>query len=321
MESAGLIRQALEADLLRFATAGSVDDGKSTLIGRMLHDSRSLYEDHLASVRAASARSGQEDIDFALVTDGLKAEREQRITIDVAYRHFSTPRRRFIIADTPGHEQYTRNMATGASTADLAVILIDARNGVATQSKRHGFIATLLGIRYLVVAVNKMDLVGYDESVFEAVRREYADYCAGLPVQELAFIPMSALHGDNVVEPGPNMPWYDGPPLLSYLETVRIEPAGRLMDFRFPVQYVLRPHGDFRGYAGTVSAGSVRVGDEVVVLPAGRRTRVTQILGAAGETDQVAAPQAAPLCLEWPRTLKPTWCGWTRRPCASTAPT
>ncbi|NLB95317.1 MAG: sulfate adenylyltransferase subunit CysN [Armatimonadetes bacterium] len=293
-----LIRQAQEAELLRFTTAGSVDDGKSTLIGRLLHDARGIYEDHLLAVREASARSGQKEIDWALLTDGLKAEREQRITIDVAYRHFSTPRRRFIIADTPGHEQYTRNMATGASTANLAVILIDARNGVVIQSKRHGFIASLLGIPHLVVAVNKMDLVDYSREVFERIRDEYVRFTTKLRIRDVTFIPISALHGDNIVHRSTHMPWYQGPPLLTYLETVHIASDGNLIDFRFPVQYVLRPNADFRGYCGTITSGVVRVGDEVAVLPSGKRTRISRILGPNGDTTYAFAPQSITVCLE-----------------------
>ncbi len=293
-----LMQQVQQADLLRFTTAGSVDDGKSTLIGRLLHDAKGIYEDQLASVKQASRKSGQQDIDFALLTDGLKAEREQRITIDVAYRHFSTPRRRFIIADTPGHEQYTRNMVTGASTANLAIILIDARNGVLTQSKRHGFIASLLGIPHLIVAVNKMDLVDYDRSVFERIRGEYSEYAAKFRTRDLTFIPISALRGENVVQRGQHMPWYDGATLLTQLETVHIAGDNNLIDFRFPVQYVLRPHGDFRGYCGAVASGVVRVGDEVVVLPAGKVTRVSRILGPDGELAFAFPPQSVTICLE-----------------------
>jgi len=275
-----------------------VDDGKSTLIGRLLHDARGIYEDQLASVRQASRKSGQQDIDFALLTDGLKAEREQRITIDVAYRHFSTPRRRFIIADTPGHEQYTRNMVTGASTANLAIILIDARNGVLTQSKRHGFIATLLGIPHIIVAINKMDLVDYDQEVFERLRQEYSEFAARFTTRDLTFIPISALRGDNVVQHSQQTPWYDGPTLLTQLETVHIASDNNLIDLRFPVQYVLRPHGDFRGYCGTVASGVLRVGEEVVVLPAGKVTRVSRILGPDGDLAFAYPPQSVTVCLE-----------------------
>ena len=293
-----LIEEAERADLLRFSTAGSVDDGKSTLIGRLLHDAKSIYEDHLAALVDASRRNGHEQVDLALLTDGLKAEREQRITIDVAYRHFSTPRRRFIIADTPGHEQYTRNMATGASTAELAIILIDASQGVVTQSRRHGFIASLLGIRHLLIAVNKMDLVEYRQEVFARIREEYTAYAAGLSCRELTFIPISALRGDTVVTHGAHMPWYDGPTLLEHLETVDVSAHDPAEALRFPVQSVLRPHADFRGYSGTVASGTLAVGDTVVALPSGRRSRVSSILTPAGEAQQAGARQAVTLCLE-----------------------
>ena len=293
-----LLRQAREADLLRFTTAGSVDDGKSTLIGRLLHDAKSIYEDHLASLEKDSIKAGREQVDFALLTDGLRAEREQGITIDVAYRHFSTPRRRFIIADTPGHEQYTRNMVTGASTANLAVILIDAAQGVLTQSKRHGFIASLLGIPHLVVAVNKMDLVGYSQAVYDSIVQDYTDFSSKLAPKDLAFIPISALKGDNVVERSANMPWFEGGPLLNHLESVHIGSDQNLIDFRFPVQLVLRPHGGFRGYCGTVASGVVRVGDEVIVLSSGRCTHVSRVLVSGEDVEYAFAPQAAVVCLE-----------------------
>ncbi len=293
-----LLKQVREQELLRFVTAGSVDDGKSTLIGRLLHDAKSIYEDHLASLQKDTQRMGREGIDFALLTDGLKAEREQGITIDVAYRHFSTPRRRFIIADTPGHEQYTRNMVTGASTANLAVILIDVKNGVTTQSKRHGFLASLLGIPHLVVAVNKMDLVGYSRQAFEEICAEYTAFAAKLQSHDLTFIPMSALKGDNVVQRSANMPWYEGPPFLAHLETVHIASDQNLIDFRFPVQYVLRPHHEFRGYSGTVASGVVRVGDEISVLPSGRSTRVTRIVNAFEDVEYAYPPQAVTICTE-----------------------
>jgi len=292
------VRQAQSADLLRFTTAGSVDDGKSTLIGRLLHDAKCIYEDHLASLEKDSQKAGRDGIDFAFLLDCLKAEREQGITIDVAYRHFATPKRRFIIADTPGHEQYTRNMVTGASTANLAVILIDAQKGVVTQSKRHGFIASLLGIPHLVIAVNKMDLVGYSEAAFEQICAEYREFSAKLKCRDLSFIPISALHGDNVVLRSSNMPWYDGAPLLSHLETVHIASDLNLIDLRFPVQYVLRPHGGFRGYCGTVASGVVRLGDEVVVLPSGRTTRISRILIGDSETDHAFPPQSVTLCVD-----------------------
>jgi len=292
------LKQVQEADLLRFTTAGSVDDGKSTLIGRLLHDSKNIYEDHLASLAKDSRGLGREEIDYALLTDGLKAEREQGITIDVAYRHFATPRRRFIIADTPGHEQYTRNMVTGASTANLAIVLIDARNGVVTQSKRHGFIASLLGIPHMVVAVNKMDLVDYSQAAFEEICEEYREFCAKLPARDVVFIPMSALRGDNVVERSANMPWYDGPPVLSHLENVHIASDQNLIDLRFAVQYVLRPNQDFRGYCGTVASGVMRVGDEVIALPSGKTTRVARIIAAGDEVDHAFPPQSVVVCLE-----------------------
>jgi bifunctional enzyme CysN/CysC len=292
------LKQVREADLLRFTTAGSVDDGKSTLIGRLLHDSKNIYEDHLASLAKDSFAAGREEIDYALLTDGLKAEREQGITIDVAYRHFATPKRRFIIADTPGHEQYTRNMVTGASTANLAIILIDVRNGVVTQSKRHGFIASLLGIPHMVVAVNKMDLADYSQAAYEEICEEYREFCAKLPARDVIFIPISALCGDNVVQRSANMPWYDGTPVLSHLESVHIASDQNLIDFRFPVQYVLRPNQSFRGYCGTVASGVVRVGDEVIALPSGRTTRVQTILAAGEEVDHAFPPQSVVICLE-----------------------
>ena len=248
-----------EPDLLRFTTAGSVDDGKSTLIGRLLHDADALYEDHVEALKRAAGGRGDE-LDFALITDGLKAEREQGITIDVAYRYFATAKRRFIIADTPGHEQYTRNMATGASTADLAVTLIDARLGVLTQSKRHAFISSLLGVPRVVVAVNKMDLVDYDQGVFERIKDEYTDFAARLGFADLTFIPVSALYGDNVVHKSRNMPWFDGEPLLTHLENVYVGGDRNLIDFRFPVQRVVRPDQDFRGYSGQIASGVVRPG-------------------------------------------------------------
>lgn len=293
-----IIKNSLTQDLLRFTTAGSVDDGKSTLIGRLLHDSKNIYEDHLASLATDSRNAGRDKIDFAMLTDGLKSEREQGITIDVAYRHFSTPKRRFIIADTPGHEQYTRNMVTGASTANLAIILIDARNGVLTQSRRHGFIASLLGIPHLVVAINKMDLVDYSEDVFKSISDEYREFSAKLPTRDVIFIPMSAFYGDNVVMRSEKMPWYDGPPLLSHLESVHIASDQNLIDFRFPVQYVLRPNQDFRGFAGTVASGVVRVGNEVVALPSGRISRVQRIIAAGEDVEHAFPPQSVTLCLD-----------------------
>ena len=287
-----------EADLLRLTTAGSVDDGKSTLIGRLLNDCHGIYEDQLAAVHRDSKRLNREEVDLALLTDGLKAEREQGITIDVAYRYFSTPRRRFIIADTPGHEQYTRNMATGASTANLAIILIDARNGVLTQSKRHGFIASLLGIPHVLVAINKMDLVDYSREVYENIRETYSDFVSKLGFRDLVFIPISALRGDNVTERSPKMPWYDGTSVLAHLENVEISGDRNLIDFRFPVQYVNRPHLDFRGFCGTVASGVVRKGDEIVALPSGKTSRVKSIVTMDGELDYAFPPQSITICLE-----------------------
>jgi bifunctional enzyme CysN/CysC len=287
-------------ELLRFLTCGSVDDGKSTLIGRLLHDTKMIYEDQLAAVKRDSEKvgtTGAGEVDLALLTDGLKAEREQGITIDVAYRYFSTDRRKFIIADTPGHEQYTRNMATGASTCQLAIILIDARHGVQTQTRRHSFIVSLLGIRHVVVAVNKMDLVGYSQEVFERIKDEYTGFVAKLDLRDITFIPMSALKGDNVVSRSDATPWYSGPPLLDHLETVHIASDRNLTDLRFPVQYVVRPNLDFRGFAGTVASGIVRKGDEVMVLPSGKRSRVKSIVTYDGELDEAFAPQAVTVTL------------------------
>jgi bifunctional enzyme CysN/CysC len=286
----------MERDLLRFVTAGSVDDGKSTLIGRLLHDAGAVYEDHLQALRKKAGLEGK-TVDLSLLTDGLKAEREQGITIDVAYRYFETPKRRFIVADTPGHEQYTRNMATGASTADLAVILIDATLGVLTQSRRHGFIASLLGVPRAVLAVNKMDLVGFDEAAFDAIRAEYEQFAQRLGFTELRCIPMSAVDGDNVVKRSARMPWYDGPALLSYLEDVYVAGQANLIDFRFPIQRVVRPDATFRGYSGTVASGVARPGEEVVVLPSGRRTRIERIVSLTGDLPYCHPPQAVTLTL------------------------
>jgi bifunctional enzyme CysN/CysC len=287
-------------ELLRFLTCGSVDDGKSTLIGRLLHDTKTIYEDQLAAVKRDSVKVGTTggDIDLALLTDGLKAEREQGITIDVAYRYFSTEKRKFIIADTPGHEQYTRNMATGASTCDLAIILIDARHGVVTQTRRHSFIVSLLGIKHVVVAVNKMDLVGWSEEVFEKIKEDYAGFVAKLDVPDVQFIPLSALKGDNVVGKSAAMPWYQGAPLLNHLETVHIASDRNLSDMRFPVQYVIRPNLDFRGFAGTMASGILRIGDEVVALPSGRRSRVKSMVTLDGDLDEAFPPMAVNVTLE-----------------------
>lgn len=287
-------------ELLRFLTCGSVDDGKSTLIGRLLHDTKMIYEDQLAAVKRDSEKvgtTGAGEIDLALLTDGLKAEREQGITIDVAYRYFSTDRRKFIIADTPGHEQYTRNMATGASTCQLAIILIDARHGVMTQTRRHSFIVSLLGIKHVVVAINKMDLVDYSQDVFERIRDEYTDFVAKLELRDITFIPMSALKGDNVASKSDKMPWYSGPPLLDHLETVHIASDRNLSDMRFPVQYVIRPNLDFRGFAGTVASGVLRKGDEVMVLPSGKRSTVKSIVTYDGELEEAFAPLAVTVTL------------------------
>jgi sulfate adenylyltransferase large subunit len=284
--------------LLRFTTAGSVDDGKSTLIGRMLYDSKGVYEDQLASVRKATRNVTANGLDLSLLTDGLRAEREQGITIDVAYRYFSTPRRKFIIADTPGHEQYTRNMATGASTADLAVVLIDARYGVLPQSRRHAFIASLLNIAHLVVAVNKMDLVDFRGDVFTAICDDFGAFARRLESGEITFIPISALEGDNVVTRSRRTPWYTGPALLEHLETVPIAHDRNLRDFRFPVQYVVRPNLDFRGFAGQVASGVVRRGDPITVLPSGRSSRVKSIVTWEGELEEAFAPMSVTVCLE-----------------------
>ena len=287
-------------DLLRLVTAGSVDDGKSTLIGRLLYESKGIYEDQLASVVEASARVGSTggDLDLALVTDGLRAEREQGITIDVAYRYFSTPKRKFIIADTPGHEQYTRNMATGASTASLVIILIDAQNGVVTQSKRHAFIASLLGIPHVVVAINKMDLVDYSREAYESICSEFTEFAAKLEIHDLTFIPVSALKGDNVVDNSDAMPWYRGGALLNHLETVHIASDRNLIDLRFPVQYVLRPDRTFRGYLGSVASGVVKPGDEVMILPTGIRSRIKTVFGPDGELDEAFPPLAVGVTLD-----------------------
>ena len=284
-------------DLLRFSTAGSVDDGKSTLIGRLLYDSQNVYEDQLRSIVKSSVNRSAGPIDFSLLTDGLRAEREQGITIDVAYRYFATSERKFIIADTPGHEQYTRNMATGASTADLAIILIDARKGVLAQSRRHAYIASLLGIRSFVIAVNKMDLVGYDEEVFSRIRSEFEQWHSSTD-RCVYFLPISALEGDNVVTRSRNMPWFEGRSLLEYLETVEVDNEPRTPAFRFPIQRVLRPNQNFRGYAGQIASGAVRPGDTVYALPSGRTTRVKTITTFDGDLETAHAPMSVALTLE-----------------------
>ena len=288
-------------ELLRFLTCGNVDDGKSTLIGRLLHDSKMIYEDQLAAVQADSVKSGTTGagkIDLALLVDGLQAEREQGITIDVAYRYFSTSTRKFIIADTPGHEQYTRNMATGASTCDLAIILIDARYGVQTQTKRHSFIASLLGIQHIIVAVNKMDLVDYSETTFNKIRQDYLSFTDTLDLHDICFIPMSALDGDNVVNPSENMPWFTGEPLMEALNSVEIANDHNFDDARFPVQYVNRPNLDFRGFCGTVAAGIFRKGDKVTALPSGKSSTIKSIVTYDGDLDEAFPPMAVTLTLD-----------------------
>ncbi|WP_442578606.1 sulfate adenylyltransferase subunit CysN [Mesorhizobium sp. ASY16-5R] len=289
-----------QKSLLRFLTCGSVDDGKSTLIGRLLSDTRQIFEDQLAALERDSRRHGTtgEDVDFALLVDGLEAEREQGITIDVAYRFFSTPKRKFIVADTPGHEQYTRNMATGASTSDLAIVLIDARQGVLKQTRRHSIIASLLGIRHLVLAINKIDLVGFDQKVFDSIIADYAVFARGLGFLSVTPVPISARYGDNVSARSENTPWYSGPTLLEHLETVDVDGSPEERPFRFPVQYVNRPNLDFRGFAGTVASGSIAAGDEVVVAKSGQKSRVRRIVTADGDLKRAVEGQAVTLLLE-----------------------
>jgi bifunctional enzyme CysN/CysC len=283
-------------ELLRFATAGSVDDGKSTLIGRLLFDTKSIFEDQMEALDRTSHQRGDEHVNLALLTDGLRAEREQGITIDVAYRYFATPKRSFIIADTPGHVQYTRNMVTGASTASLALVLIDARNGILEQSRRHAFLASLLRVPHLVVCVNKMDLVDYDEAVFNKIKDEFRSFATKLDIGDLSFIPISALNGDNVVHRSENMPWYDGTSLLHHLEDVHIASDRNLIDVRFPVQYVIRPQSkeyhDYRGYAGSVAGGVLKPGDDVIVLPSGLKSKIASIDTADGPVDEAYPPMA-----------------------------
>lgn len=292
-------------DILRFATAGSVDDGKSTLIGRLLHDSKSILEDQFDAVERTSVARGEDRANLALLTDGLRAEREQGITIDVAYRYFATPKRTFVIADTPGHIQYTRNMVTGASSSDLAIILVDARKGLQDQSRRHAFLTTLLQVPHLVLAVNKMDLVDHSQERFEEIKREFTEFATKLDVRDLTFVPISALHGDNVVSTSTNMPWYEGPSLLHHLENVHIASDRNLIDARFPVQYVIRPHKsddpelhDYRGYAGRVAGGVLKPGDEVIHLPSGLSTRIEKIVTADGEITEACPPMSVTLLLE-----------------------
>ena len=297
----------LDMDLLRFTTAGSVDDGKSTLIGRLLYDSKAIFDDQYEAIRASSERRGEEGVNLALLTDGLRAEREQGITIDVAYRYFATPKRKFIIADTPGHIQYTRNMVTGASTANLAIILIDARKGVIEQTRRHAIIASLLGIPHLVVCVNKMDLVDFSQEVFEGIKRDFEPFAAGLETRDLHFLPISALLGDNVVDVSVNMDWHDGQTLLSLLETVPIENDVNHEDGRFPVQYVIRPQStefhDYRGYAGRIAGGVFKPGDAVQILPSGVTSRVKSVDVFGAELAEAYAPMSVTLTLEDERDI------------------
>lgn len=289
------------SELLRFITCGSVDDGKSTLIGRLLYDSKSIFEDQLLSIETSTRRRGMSGIDLSLLTDGLQAEREQGITIDVAYRYFATPKRKFIIADTPGHEQYTRNMVTGASTANLAIVLIDARKGVLSQSRRHAYLASLVGIPHLIVAVNKMDLVEYSETVFQFVRDEFEYFAMGLDLPNISYIPISALQGDMVVARNDRMPWYRGETLLEMLETTEITDDINTEDFRFPVQLVCKPNSaslpDFRGYMGRIESGEIQVGDEVTVLPSGQRSRIKEIVTFDGKLERADAPRSVTLTI------------------------
>jgi len=294
------LKQHEEKELLRFLTCGSVDDGKSTLIGRLLYDSKMIFEDQLQAVESDSSKVGtvEDGLDLALLVDGLQAEREQGITIDVAYRYFSTSKRKFIIADTPGHEQYTRNMATGASNCDLAIILVDARHGVMTQTRRHTFIASLLGIKHILVAINKMDLVDYSEDVYQKIKNDYAAFSAKLDITDPRYLPMSALLGDNVVTTSKKMPWYLGAPLMTMLENIQIVSDKNLNDFRFPVQYVNRPNLNFRGYCGTIASGIVKPGDKVTVLPSRKESRVKSIVTYEGKLAEAFSPQAVTLTLE-----------------------
>ncbi|MFB6307538.1 MAG: sulfate adenylyltransferase subunit CysN [Flavobacteriales bacterium] len=292
----------LDMDLLRFTTAGSVDDGKSTLIGRMLYDSKSIFQDQMEAVERASEKKGDDNTNLALLTDGLRSEREQGITIDVAYRYFATPKRKFIIADTPGHEQYTRNMVTGASTANLAIILIDARKGLVEQTCRHSFIASLLKIPHIVFCINKMDLVDYDEKTFNKIKQDVEDFSSKLDINDIRFIPISALHGDNVVERSENMKWYDGPTMMYTLENIHISGDENMVDRRFPVQYVIRPQSDeyhdYRGYAGKVAGGVFRKGDDVMVLPSGFTSKIETLNLNGTELEEVYPPMSVSMTLE-----------------------
>lgn len=294
------LKQHEEKEMLRFLTCGSVDDGKSTLIGRLLHDSKMIFEDQLAAIEKDSIKHGTtgSKIDLALLVDGLQAEREQGITIDVAYRYFSTDKRKFIIADTPGHEQYTRNMVTGASTCDLAIILIDARYGVQTQTRRHSYIASLLGIKHIVVAVNKMDLLNFDQEKFKSIKAEYAILAEKLDMKDVSYVPMSALDGDNVVERSVRCAWYNGKTLMEILETVEVAEDRNFSDFRFPVQYVNRPNLDFRGFCGTVASGVIAKGDDIRVLPSGKKSRIKAIVTAEGELEEAFVDQSVTLTIQ-----------------------
>ena len=287
-------------DLLRFLTCGSVDDGKSTLIGRLLHDSKMIYEDQLAAITQDSKKVGTtgDKVDLALLVDGLQSEREQGITIDVAYRYFSTDKRKFIIADTPGHEQYTRNMVTGASTCDLAILMVDARAGVKTQTRRHSFLVSLLGIKHVIVAVNKMDLMKYSEEVYKEIQADYKEFAKQLDIPDIHFVPISALEGDNVVNLSEHTPWYDGKTLMEMLESIEINKDANTDDFRFPVQYVNRPNLDFRGFAGTVVSGQIKPGDDVTALPSGKTSKVKQVVTFDGDLEEAYAPLAVTLTLE-----------------------
>jgi len=291
------VQEYLNRELLRFTTAGSVDDGKSTLIGRLLYDSKAIFQDQMEALEHSSKLRGEEGVNLALLTDGLRSEREQGITIDVAYRYFSTPKRKFIIADTPGHEQYTRNMVTGASTAHLAIILIDARNGVLTQSRRHGIIASLLRIPHVIIAVNKMDAVGWSREVYQNIVDEYTDFSAKLDIHDITFIPISALLGDNVVDKSSNMSWYDGPTIMHQLENVTISADRNLIDFRFPVQYVVRPNQNFRGFSGRVASGTVRVGDKILALPSGQESKIKEIFSADMSVNEASAGESVVLTI------------------------
>ncbi|MEP1871123.1 MAG: sulfate adenylyltransferase subunit CysN [Paraglaciecola sp.] len=296
----GYLEQHEKKDMLRFLTCGSVDDGKSTLIGRLLHDSKMIFEDQLAAITKDSKKVGTtgEKVDLALLVDGLQSEREQGITIDVAYRYFSTDKRKFIIADTPGHEQYTRNMVTGASTCDVAIILIDARGGVKTQTRRHSFLASLLGIKHVIVAVNKMDLKDYSETVYEDIKKDYLIFAEELDIPDIQFIPLSALDGDNVVNPSENTPWYKGETLMTMLENIEINDDINADDFRFPVQYVNRPNLNFRGFAGTVVSGQIKPGDEITALPSGKTSKVKALVNFEGEQEVAYAPLTTTITLE-----------------------